>query len=65
MWQVPHLGNIVPEVGTLEDPDESRLAHMRARKRKLYHSDAKGECLFWKHVFELTFLEYIIAYYYL
>ena len=31
-WQVPHLGNIVPEVGTLEDPDEGRLVHVQARK---------------------------------
>jgi len=30
MWQVPHLGNIVPAVGTLEDPDEDRPVHIQA-----------------------------------
>ena len=33
------------EVGSLEDPNEGRLVHMRGKKRKLYHSDAKeGKC---------------------
>ena len=32
-------------MGSLEDPNEGRPVHMRARKRKLYHSDAKeGKC---------------------
>ena len=42
-WQVLRLGNIVPEVGTLQDPNESRPDHMRKTKFKLYHSDAKEE----------------------
>jgi len=34
-----------PEVGSLEDPNEDRLVHMRGKKKKLYHSDAKeGKC---------------------
>jgi len=34
-----------PEVGTLEDPDEGRSVHMRKKKKKLHHSDAKeGKC---------------------
>jgi len=33
------------EGGSLEDPDEVRPAHMRAKKRRLYHSDDKeGKC---------------------
>jgi len=30
-----------PDVGSLEDPYEGRLVHMRGKK--LYHSDAKEE----------------------
>jgi len=30
-------------VASLEEPDEGRPVHMRARKRRLYHSDAKEE----------------------
>jgi len=41
--QVPHLGNIVPELGTLEDPDESRPIHMGKKEMKLYHSDPNEE----------------------
>jgi len=33
-WQVSCLGKIVPEVGTLEDPDEGRLIHMGKKRKK-------------------------------
>jgi len=32
-------------VGSLEDPDKGRPVHMRAKKKRLYHSNAKeGKC---------------------
>ena len=31
-WEVPRLGNIVPKVDTLEDPDEGRPIHMGKKK---------------------------------
>jgi len=46
-WQIPPLVIIVPEVGTLEDPDEGRPVHMTKKEMKLYHSDAKGKMSFW------------------
>ena len=45
MWQVLSLGKLVPEVGTLEDPDEGSPVHVGKKKIKLYHFDAKeGTC---------------------
>jgi len=45
-----------PEVGSLEDPNEGRPVHMRARKRRLYHSDAVGKMITLKIMFRLNFL---------
>jgi len=36
-----------PKVGSLEDPNKGKPIYMRAKKRRLYHFDAKeGKCDF-------------------
>jgi len=48
VWQVPHPGDAVPEVGTLEDPDEGTPAHMRKKRNETVSVRCQGgKMSFW------------------